>query len=349
MNRIDLSSGGGHSFRTALSLAVAFGREVEFVGIRAQRRPAGLTTELASIARAVAAVCGGRVEGDAQHSQALRYFPGKGLPGGEFSIDVQRAGPQTGSVSLLVQTLTPILMCAAAPTTVTISGITHGPGAPTVTYLQTVWLPTIRKFGVRAELALEHWGWAPYGHGSVRLRVEPARSLQAVDFLQKGQMLQVGGVSVASGHESGYAERQRNRAHRRLVEVGRASRIEVQEVRAPSAGSMLYLLVVFEKALAGFTGMGGTGVPAEQVADEAIDQLFEFLASYTVMDKHLADQVLIYAALARGETTFSTSVASPHLHATIDALGQFLPAQIAIDGREGQPIDVKVIGGSRRT
>jgi RNA 3'-terminal phosphate cyclase (ATP) len=48
------------------------------------------------------------------------------------------------------------------------------------------------------------------------------------------------------------------------------------------------------------------------------------------VDLHLADQLLIYAALADGKTSYSTSAISEHLRTNAYIISKFLPREIGI-------------------
>ena len=81
----------------------------------------------------------------------------------------------------------------------------------------------------------------------------------------------------------------------------------------------------------GFRGsyvLGEKGKRAEIVAKEALDSL---MAETGDVDYHLADQLLIYAALAEGETSYTTSRISNHLRTNAYVISQFLDREIRIE------------------
>ncbi len=345
MFRIDgsVGEGGGQTVRTALSLAAVTRRDVEIFNIRKNRSHPGLGHELIATARAVAAVTHGRLENDAPGSDTIRYFAGAPQSGRfEFSIGDTTDG--TGSAPLVLQTLAPVLSFANGTSEIVIKGGTHVPFSPTGTYLQTVFAPSARKLGFRGEIATASWGWAPHGMGELRARIEPVESFRSADLTQRGVMLQIGGSSVASGLDPGFADRQKDRVNRRMSEVGRTASLQVVNIPCESKGGMLYLLAVFERTIAGFTSIVYGNVLAEQVADDAVNELFAYITSYAVVDKHLADQLLIYAALADGQTNFSTAELTSHTQATAEIIEQMLPARVSFAGKVGEMAEVEVLG-----
>ena len=70
----------------------------------------------------------------------------------------------------------------------------------------------------------------------------------------------------------------------------------------------------------GASALGERGKPAEKVASEACDSLAQGLQSGCAVDAHLADQLLIYAALAKGGSAFSTPDFSSHLKTNADVI-----------------------------
>lgn len=106
MWRVDRAQGegGGQLLRTALALAAATGTPLHIEHIRAGRRPPGLAPQHLAAAQAVAALCGGRLEGAELRSPALTFRPGTTLSD-ELTVDVGTAG----NVILVLHTLLPIL------------------------------------------------------------------------------------------------------------------------------------------------------------------------------------------------------------------------------------------------
>jgi RNA 3'-terminal phosphate cyclase (ATP) len=60
------------------------------------------------------------------------------------------------------------------------------------------------------------------------------------------------------------------------------------------------------------------------------------------VDKHLADQLLLPLSLAEGVTTYAVSIVTQHLLTNAWLIQQFVPAQIDIDGQEGEPGIVRI-------
>jgi RNA 3'-terminal phosphate cyclase (ATP) len=109
-------------------------------------------------------------------------------------------------------------------------------------------------------------------------------------------------------------------------------------------GTFIFLVARFESIAAGFSALGKRGKPAEAVADEAVDQMLAHLRSPGALDPHLADQLVLYMALAKGSSRLSTSRVSAHLLTNVWVLEQFLPGRLTVEGAEGEVGTVLVDG-----
>ena len=88
----------------------------------------------------------------------------------------------------------------------------------------------------------------------------------------------------------------RRQAARVAARLGEAVPVEIIAASGQDPGSLVFVW----GPRAGFSALGARGKPAEQVADEAVEAYLAFRASGAACDRHLADQMLIYLALADG-------------------------------------------------
>jgi RNA 3'-terminal phosphate cyclase len=77
-------------------------------------------------------------------------------------------------------------------------------------------------------------------------------------------------------------------------------------------------------------------VRAETLGHDAGAELRADLQAAVALDAHAADQILVYAALAGGATSFSTRALSEHARTVIWLLEQFVPKRIAVQEGEGR-------------
>jgi RNA 3'-terminal phosphate cyclase (ATP) len=333
--------GGGQVLRAALSLAVVLGRPVTLRGIRARRPRPGLQPQHLTVVRALAAISDAEVRGDALDSTEVTFVP-RTVRGGAYDFDIAAIRGSAGSVSLLFQALLLPLSRAPQPSRLVLRGGTHVPWSPPVPYLDAVFLPALRRIGVRTQLTLRRWGWYPAGGGELEASITPTDSWTAIRWEQESAPSPlVSGLSVVSRLPRSIAERQRARALERLAPAGFAPGIAIREDdTALGPGTMILLTATGESAYAGFSALGRRGVRAETVADEAVDPFLGYLQSRAAVDDHLADQLVPFLALAAAPSSFTCPRISQHLRTVGWLVEQMLPVRVV--ARDGRPARVDI-------
>ncbi|MGZ8160296.1 MAG: RNA 3'-terminal phosphate cyclase [Methylobacter sp.] len=324
--------GGGQILRSTLSLSVITGRPVRIENLRANRKKPGLAAQHLTSVRAAAMLCGAEVQGAELSSQTLQFIPRRPVRAGDYSLDVAEAreGGSAGAVMLVLQTLLPPLALAAGVSTVMLRGGTHVDMSPSYDYVHDVWLPTLARMGVRAELSLARSGWYPVGRGEVRLRIAGSEKLLPLNLEHRGPLRKITGRARAANLPAHVCERMAYHARELLEQAGMAAEIEAVDMKAACSGAGLYLTAHYENCLAGFGAQGKRGKPAEQVAEEACFALLQHYQSGAALEQHLADQLILPAALCRGESAFSVERISPHLVTNAWVVQRFGLARIDI-------------------
>jgi RNA 3'-terminal phosphate cyclase (ATP) len=100
-----------------------------------------------------------------------------------------------------------------------------------------------------------------------------------------------------------------------------------ESTNAISAGNVFTVSVESESLTEVFTGIGERGLRAEIVAARVVHEAQRYLEVGAPVGEHLADQLLIPLALARGG---SYTTCAPTLHTTtnIEVIKKFLPVEI---------------------
>lgn len=341
--RIDgsLGEGGGQILRTSLALSCVLGVPLEIVNIRKARQKPGLQPQHLTAVNAAAAVCRATVEGAHLSSTAIRFSPGA-VSGGDYFFDVSEKKGSAGSAPLVLQTILPPLCFANMLSTVSVIGGTHVPWSPTAHYLEHVFLPLLARTGINAGIILETWGWYPVGGGKVTAHIKPRKEALALVMTGRGKLLRLGGISAVSNLPRDIAVRQRDRALKTLSQRGIGAEIELVSAPSPGKGTLVFLLAEFENVRAGFSALGAIGKRAEEVAEEACRELFDYLDAGAAFDPHLADQVVHYLALTRGASEFTTSRITRHLITNISVVQQFIECDIQVEGQEGEAGTVRI-------
>ena len=320
--------GGGQILRTSLSFSALLGVPVKIERIRAGRPKSGLRPQHLTAVRALARITGAEVVGAELHSQELSFKPRTPKPG-HYLFDVAEKTGSAGSVTLIAQALLPPLLKCNGPSTLILKGGTHVPWSPTAHYLIHVFLPALAQLGARVTMTLERWGWYPRGGGEVRLTIDPGPALTGVAWQTPPEPASFRAISAASRLPEHVARRQAARLKERL---GPELPVETVAAGGLDPGSLVFLW----GPLCGFNTLGARGKPAEQVADEAADACLSFWRRRAAVDHHLADQIVLYLAQARGPSTLVTSEITSHLLTNLWVIEQFLGPTFQVKGNLGE-------------
>jgi RNA 3'-terminal phosphate cyclase (ATP) len=286
---------------------------------------------------AAAAISRATVDGAARNSIELTFWPGK-IRTGRFHFEIKTAG----SACLVLQTIYLPLSLADSASTVSITGGTHVPWAPSYHYLERHWLPLLSWLGFPAELKLLQAGFYPRGGGRIQATIRPCtrtRPLQ-VDRLSEPKLIR--GISFVSNLDKSIAERQKRQAVLKLLPSFPNIQIKVDEIPAASSGTHLMLKVTTnssDSAPVGgcYTALGERGKPAERVADEAVNYIIAYDQSGACVDRFLADQILLPLALVNAASQFTTDAITSHLLTNTEIIRAFLPIDIEIEGQANSP------------
>ncbi|NSW57747.1 MAG: RNA 3'-terminal phosphate cyclase [Armatimonadetes bacterium] len=337
--------GGGQVLRTSLSLAALLGCELQITDIRAGRPKPGLAAQHVTCVRAAAAICGAEVRGDAVNSGQVVFRPGT-IQAGDYLFDVSDVRASAGSVSLVLQTVLPPLLFADGPSQVTLRGGTNVPWSPTFEYLSHVFLPAIRRLGAECTLKRARGGWYPAGGGEIVAGISPLQGhLQPVQLTDRGDLRALDAVTtVSDGLPEHIAKRQLASALQELpTQLSRRARRTTHRPEG-GPGTAVLLAGTWESGHAGAGALGERGKPAERVGAEAGEEFRAFIESGAAVDRHLADQLLLYAALAEGTSRYTAQARTLHLDTNAWVIHQFLGDRVSIEGDGPATVSVEGIG-----
>jgi RNA 3'-terminal phosphate cyclase (ATP) len=325
--------GGGQILRTALAFSAIYKRSLTVHRIRAKRKNPGLGHQHLMAVKALAQISGAKVEGGAIGSETLRFIPNEICPG-DYKFQIGTAG----SVTLLLQALLLPLSLSQKNSQLTLVGGTHVPWSPPFHYLSEVLFPTLHSMGISVEARIERWGWYPKGSGILEVEIQSSPNLKPISLLDRGPLKKIRGLSASSCLPKHVGERQRDEALRRIEKEMKidAEITVLSDAPANGPGSFVFLVAESEKAIAGFSSLGKRGKPAEEVAREAVDSLKEYVQSDGCIDPHLADQLIPFLVLAKGNSSFTTLRITEHLLTNLWVVQHFSDVRISKRGEKGE-------------
>lgn len=320
--------GGGQILRTACSLAAVTGTPCHIINVRSARRNPGLRTQHLLGLQALARLCDGRLEGGAVGSREIAFFPGR-VSARSLIIKIGTAG----SVTLIIQTLLPVLLGASMPLTIELEGGgTDTAFAPPFDYLRYVFLWFLRRMGADLDVTVQRRGYYPRGGAAVRVEMRPSR-LRPIALVERGALGKVSLISQAAGvlRARRVAERQIEGAIGALRTLPRAAESIVDYAPGIAAGSSMCIVAEFEHTVIGANSLGARGKLAEAVGKEAAAEFARELQSTACLDRHMADQILPYMALAPGSSCVSVSELTAHCRTNMWVIEKFLDGKFAIE------------------
>jgi len=337
-------SGSGTILRYAVSLASLLGEDLRLINIRAKRNKPGLRPQHLRTLFACCEMSGGIIEGGEINSQRILYRPGPArISGKNFSWDIGTAGATT----MLAFSILPLAIFSPISHCFTITGGLFQDFAPSAYHFQQALLPLLKMMGVRAELKILQPGYVPKGQGEIQMTTHPLKgNLLSISLLEQGHIQKIWGISLASHlAEQKVSKRMAEMCQRLLNQAGHEVNFKlVEDNTAIQRGAALFLAAqTHTGCLLGADMAGKPGRRAEQIGAEVARMLLEDLRSGACVDRHLADQLILFAALARGTTEFVIPRMTEHVETNLWLVQKILDAKIS---QTGPKLKIEGIGFS---
>lgn len=310
-------SGSGTLLRNSASLAALLGVPLHMTQVRAKREKPGLRPQHLQALHACSSLCEGEIRGAHVGSTEIFFHPGKRLKGGDFHWDIGTAG----STTMLALTIIPLALFAGGPSRFSLTGGLFQDFAPSAFYMQKVLLPVLQRMGTEVRLDILRPGYVPRGQGKLRVEEKPLGCpLKPVQMLEQGKVREVRGISLASHLErEKVSARMAHECLRLLEKEGYAAEMEIRDDRtAAQKGAALALWAITgQGCLLGADRAGAPGRRSESIAQFVVDSLLEDLSTQAATDRHLADQLILFAALAKGKTRYRIPRMTDHIQSNL--------------------------------
>ena len=323
-------SGSGTILRISLALAAIKKESLHITNIRHNRKQPGLRPQHLESVNTTAKLCNAEIEGAKLDSRELWFEPSS-IVSGEIKAEIGTAG----SIPMLLLTILPV--CAHAKERVKVHVVNGGTDvrfSPTINYMKHVLLPTLQCMGLKASIDVKRFGYYPKGNGEVVLNVETSSELYPLSIEEFGEIQEIEGISVCTYLEKQkVAERQAQTAINILRKNGIKPKIQVINDKSNpiQKGSSITLWAKTSKgALIGADAIGELKKTSETVGKEATENLLKEIKTQSTVDIHLADMLIPYIALAKGNSSFITRKITEHLSTNICLVKKILGTKIEI-------------------
>jgi len=245
----------------------------------------------------------------------------------------------------------PAMAFSKSPVEVELRGGTNNPMAPPVEYFEYVLIPTLRKMGCEFEVQLLRRGFYPRGGGVVKAESKPVKSLNPIRLTRFDGVRIIRGLSYSCRLPSHIVDRMARSAEKILMSKGYDVAIERQVLQPgdkqcsldPGCGIIL-VAELRSGALIASDNLGKRGVPAERVGREAAEELLRQLETEAPVDKHLGDQLVIWACLAKGVSEYRVAELTSHTTTSIDLCKIMAGCEAEVDGTLGSPAFIRIRG-----
>lgn len=331
-------SGSGTIVRYAVALAVLLGRPVRVFNARKRRRSPGLRPQHVTSILACAAMCGASTDGVSTGSPEFTFVPGSRISGGTYEWDIGTAG----STTMLAFSILPPACLADGPTRARIEGGVFQDYAPSPYQLRHVLAALLQGMGVTIDLEVTRPGYVPRGAGVIQLTVTPVpRGLLPVSLMEPGVFREVRGIAISSHLAQRHvSDRMASVCEEQLKAADLSCSIDrIDDTTAQHAGANLAIWAESTTGCRlGADRAGAIGRSSETIGTFVAKTFLQDLRSGATVDRHVADQLVLFAALAHGTSRYIVPRETEHLATNLWLVGQFGARgmverrQVAIEG-----------------
>jgi RNA 3'-terminal phosphate cyclase (ATP) len=159
--------------------------------------------------------------------------------------------------------------------------------------------------------------------------------------MDRGRQRSLAGVVATAGVPDAIGSR--GVAHLKALAKNSGMTISASHQRV-SGGPGAYVTVwcAYERGMGGGAAMGSRGVRIEALAQTAFEETYQWMSSSGTIDPYLADQILLPAIVAGGDSAFRVSKLTRRFITSVWVVKQFVPIHITVKGAENGPGEVTV-------
>lgn len=330
--------GGGQILRTAVALSALNNIPIKIINIRANRPDPGIKPQHYVAIKSVKELCNAETTGLEVGSSSLIFTPGE-IKGGTYKFDIGTAG----SMVLVFQTCILASLKSKESMTIKLRGGSDVKWAPSWDYFYYVFLPLIKKIGIKVDAKLTRRGYYPIGGGEAEITINPNTDIKQLKFNEKQIFSDIKGIIHVSGLPEHISTRIKHAAIKELLKNNFKADIKIEQTTSSSPGTGLTLWVESKDTVLGSTVLGERGITSEQVGQKAANNILNEIISDANLDVHAFDQLLPYMVIPNKKDVSSYVVRelSSHASTNIWVLKQFFKLDFKVTQNE-KNVTVKI-------
>lgn len=335
--------GGGAIVRTALAMSALTQQPVRIENVRGAQQRQGLSSEDLCILRALALSTSAETVGAEFGSRTVSFLPTRAPRALNERFDIPDAddGPGHANALVVLSSLLPVMARAGAFSALFAVGETFGRNILGFDAFAHSTIPALQRFGLYAFPDLAVAGFGLHSRGEVAVEIEPS-ALHAAKFTDRGELLSARAMVTTGELPSPIAERGVAHIARMAHHAGIPIEPEFTLARAKTPGAHVTIWAEFENGFGSASAAGARGVRIEAIAQQAFEGFNEWMKSGSTVDAFLADQLLLTAVLAEGETVLKVQRLTQRFLTMVWVVKQFAPIHITVKGHGDNPGTVTI-------
>jgi len=344
--------GGGQIVRNSAAYAAIFSRDIQIQNIRAKRSQRGLKRQHLVALQLLSEASGANLVGGAVGSTDITM---------EFQDDCNNKPTPTstplrqslvgdtqtaGSICLLLQAIIPFALFTNREIQWTLKGGTNATMAPQYDYFEQVFLPTLQLVAGLPPEAIQpkviRHGYFPKGGGEVIVHTKPLASpLSPIILRDRGQIVNIQIMAFYGGNCPKHVADRMTKAAFTLLQqqfptIPTQKRMTHHQSAVVGSGSGILIVASTDAGcrLAG-SGLGSKNESPQQTGRLAAQELCSTLADKGCVDEYLQDQLILYMALASGQSELVVGSLTLHTQSAISVAEQLCGISFQVDKMDG--------------
>jgi len=311
--------GGGQILRCAVGLSTILNEPVKITNIRANRPTPGIKAQHYVVIKSIEEMSDAKTENLEIGSTKLTFIPGK-FKMGNYKFDIGTAG----SITLVYQALILASLKTDKKLNIKLTGGTDVKWSPSWDYFKHVFIPLVKKIGVKVDVNLLKRGYYPKGGGEAEINISPGSHLKTLKLDKETEFSKIKGIVNIAQLSTNISKRIKNSAIRSLLRNNLQPDISVEENKTLSPGTGITIWTDTKDIILGSSVIGERGISSEEIGRNVVNDLLSEINSKSTVDSYAFDQILPYLAIVKGESKCIVKQISNHAQTNMWLIKQFL-------------------------